>query len=109
MGARGRQFESDIPDPFPRQERGQGKLPMAWFVYILRCRDDSFYTGITWNLKKRIKEHNSGKYLGYTSNRNPVRLTYWEKFMDRIKAARREKEIKGWTRLKKEKLINGLH
>ncbi|MBI4033150.1 MAG: GIY-YIG nuclease family protein [Candidatus Blackburnbacteria bacterium] len=82
---------------------------MAWFVYIVRCTDHSLYTGITWNLKKRIQEHNSKKYIGYTSNRIPVRLVYWERFNDRIQAAKKEKEVKGWVRSKKEKLINSLH
>ena len=82
---------------------------MPWFVYILRCKDESFYTGITWNLKQQIHAHNSGKYNNFTRPRLPVTLTYWEKFSDRFQAAKREKEIKGWSRLKKQKLIDSLH
>lgn len=82
---------------------------MAWFVYILRCKDESFYTGITWNLKKRVSEHNLGKYPNFTKSRIPVKLVYWERFLDRFQAANREKEIKGWRREKKQKLISSLH
>lgn len=82
---------------------------MAWFVYILKCSDESFYTGITWNLKKRISEHNSGTYPNFTKSRLPVSLAYWGKFPDRYKSARREKEIKGWSHKKKELLIQSLH
>ncbi len=82
---------------------------MAWFVYIVSCKDESFYTGIAWNLKKRISEHNSGKYLNFTKSRLPVKLVYWERFYNRFKAAKREKEIKGWRREKKINLIKSLH
>jgi putative endonuclease len=81
---------------------------MPWFVYILRCKDDSLYTGITWNLKNRIRDHNTGKYHGFTKSRLPVKLVYWEKCFNRFIAAKREKEIKGWRRDKKETLINSL-
>jgi putative endonuclease len=73
-------------------------------VYIVQCKDNSFYTGITWNLTKRIAEHNFGKVL-FTKNRRPVRLVYQESFRTRKEAAKREKEIKGWRREKKERLF----
>ncbi|RJQ37010.1 GIY-YIG nuclease family protein [Candidatus Microgenomates bacterium] len=79
-----------------------------YFVYIVKCVDGVYYTGITWNLRKRIKEHNSGIKTPLQKNRLPVKLVYWEKFETRIEAARREKEIKGWRREKKEILINSL-
>ncbi len=82
---------------------------MACFVYILECADGMYYTGITWNLEKRIKEHNLKIKTPLQSSRLPVKLVYWEMFNSRIEAARREKEIKGWTRVKKEKLISSLH
>lgn len=81
---------------------------MSVFVYIVECENKSFYTGITWNLKKRILEHNKGLNIS-TKNKIPVKLVYWEEFEDRIKAAKREKEIKGWSRLKKTNLIVSLH
>ena len=79
---------------------------MTIFTYILRCKDGSYYTGITWNLEKRVLEHNSRVKSPLQNSKVPVELVFWEKFPDRITAARREKEIKGWSRLKKEKLIN---
>lgn len=82
---------------------------MAWFLYIIECKDKSFYTGITWNLKKRIKEHNARVKSPLQLSKIPVKLVYWERFKDRCLAAKREKEIKGWSRLKKIKLINSLH
>ena len=82
---------------------------MAWFLYILRCKDESFYTGITWDLKRRIREHNTRTKSSLQLSKVPVRLVYWERFIDRYMAAKREKEIKGWRRSKKEQLIDSLH
>ena len=75
------------------------------FVYILQCKDGSYYTGITWNIKKRITEHNQGIGTPIQKSRRPVKLLYSEQFKTRIEAAKREKEIKGWRREKKESLI----
>ena len=70
----------------------QCKLQMSWFVYIVECKDKAYYTGICWNLKKRIDEHNKGVYkTSFTKGRLPVQLAYWEKFENRFLAARREK------------------
>ncbi len=82
---------------------------MGWFVYILECKDHSFYTGISWNIKKRIKEHNSRINSSLQLSKLPVKLVYWEKVQDRYKAAKREREIKGWRREKKIKLVSSLH
>ena len=80
------------------------------YVYLLECSDGSYYTGITWNLEKRIEEHNQGIKTPIQPSRRPVKLVYSEDFKTRIEAARREKEIKGWRREKKEKLIkSSLH
>ena len=78
---------------------------MGYFTYIVRCADKSYYTGITWNLTKRISEHNSGVKTSIQKSRRPVELVCWERYDSRKKAAKREKEIKGWRREKKEKLI----
>lgn len=78
-----------------------------WYVYILRCADNSYYTGITNNLKQRISDHNSGKGARYTINRRPVELIYTEKSPNKSSASKREIEIKDMSRAKKEKLING--
>jgi len=80
-----------------------------YLVYIIRCADNSLYTGITWNLKKRVKEHNSRVKSCLQKSKIPVKLVYWERFKDKNKAAKREKEIKGWRKDKKETLISSLH
>ena len=82
---------------------------MTHFAYILRCSDNSYYTGITWNLKKRISEHNSGIKTSIPKSRLPAKLVFWQKFETISLAAQREKEIKGWRREKKEKLIKSLY
>lgn len=73
------------------------------YVYILRCNDNSLYTGWTNNLEKRLKVHASGKGAKYTKARLPIELVYFEEFEDKIEAMRREYVIKQFTR--KEKLI----
>ena len=82
---------------------------MPYFVYIVQCVDKSYYTGITWNLRKRIQEHNARVKTPLQKSKVPVKLVYWEIFVDKISAAKREKVIKGWSRLKKGKLISSLH
>ena len=82
---------------------------MFHYLYIIECKDGSFYTGITWNIEKRLKEHNSRIRSCLQKSKIPVTLVYQEKFNTIKEAARREKEIKGWRREKKEKLINSLH
>ena len=84
-------------------------MPMSWFLYILRCKDESFYTGITYDIKRRVKEHNNRINTSLQISKVPVKLVYWERFIDRYQAAKREKEIKGWNRLKKQKLVDSLH
>lgn len=75
------------------------------FVYVLKCRDESLYTGWTNDLEKRIKTHNSGKGAKYTRGRTPVKLIYYEKYDDKLIAQRREREIKKLSREKKLELI----
>lgn len=75
-----------------------------WFVYILRCSDETLYTGITKNLKRRIKEHNEGRGAKYTRGRRPVKLVYSERSKNRSEAAKRENEIKSMSRSEKERL-----
>lgn len=76
---------------------------MAWFVYVVECKDKSFYTGITWDLQRRIAEHNGRIKTSLQISKLPVRLVYWERFINRFEAAKREKEIKGWKRSKKRR------
>ena len=75
-------------------------------MYILRCSDDSYYTGSTKNLEKRLWEHQSGLGTNHTKKRLPVKLVYYEEY-DRVdEAFYREKQVQGWSRKKKEALIN---
>lgn len=79
------------------------------YVYIVRCKDDSFYTGWTTNIEKRIKVHNKGIGAKYTVSRRPVELVYFETFENKSDALKREYQIKQLTRKQKEKLIKGNH
>lgn len=80
---------------------------MNWYLYIVRCKDNSLYTGITKDLERRISEHNSNNSKGAKSLRSkrPVKLVYFEKFESHKEAARREYAIKHWRREFKLKLI----
>ncbi|MFC1666515.1 GIY-YIG nuclease family protein [Candidatus Omnitrophota bacterium] len=77
-----------------------------WYVYIIRCRDGSLYTGSTTDIHRRIKEHNSGDGGSYTRIRRPVRLLYKENYTNRSKAQKREAQIKSWTKNKKVTLFS---
>jgi putative endonuclease len=78
-----------------------------YYLYILKCKDNTLYTGITNNLKRRIVEHNSSK-LGarYTKSRRPVKLVYSVKFKNRSEALKEEYRIKKLSRVEKLKIIN---
>jgi len=77
----------------------------SYYTYVLRCRDDSLYTGYTDDLKKRINAHNQGNGAKYTRGRLPVELVYYEEFPSRSCAMKREREIKNMTKSKKEALF----
>ena len=74
------------------------------YTYILECKDGSYYTGWTNNLKKRLKDHNDGKGAKYTRSRLPVRLIYFEEYETKEEAMSREFAIKRMTRNEKESL-----
>ena len=78
-----------------------------YYVYILRCSDNSLYCGQTNNLERRIKEHNSDKFKSakYTKGRRPVKLVYFEKYQTVNEALKREYEIKKLPKTKKEILV----
>lgn len=76
-----------------------------WFVYILRCCDDSLYTGITKDLERRVNEHNAGKASRYTRSRLPVSVQYHEMQPDHSAALKRELAIKALARKQKQLLI----
>ena len=82
---------------------------MKGYTYILLCANGKYYTGSTKNLKKRLVEHQAGEGAKFTQKHLPVQLVYYEEY-DRIDTAfYREKQIQGWSRKKKEALINNEH
>jgi len=79
---------------------------MQIYVYMLRCSDGSYYVGLTRDgLDKRVSEHQSGRYPGYTHARRPVKLVWSQDFLRLTDAIACERRIKGWRREKKEALI----
>ena len=78
---------------------------MKNYVYIIKCADDTYYTGWTTNIEKRIKAHNNGNGAKYTKSRRPVSLVYFEILETKSLALKREYAIKQLTRKQKEELI----
>jgi len=78
---------------------------MAWYIYMIECKDGLLYTGITKDLKRRVKQHNSGNGCKFTKYRTPVKLMYNEKVSNRSLALKREIAIKCLLRKKKLELI----
>ena len=76
------------------------------YTYILECSDGSYYVGSTKNLEKRIAQHNAGEGAEYTKHRLPVKLVYFEECLSIEVAFLREKQIQGWSRKKRQALIN---
>src|SRR5215510_12340476 len=87
-----------VPEKF--RETSKKPQQMSFWVYILRCADNSYYTGHTDNLEDRIAKHKAGEIAGHTSTRLPV-----EEFPTREEALACEQQIKGWSRSKKEALM----
>ena len=78
----------------------------TYFVYIIKCCNDSYYIGFTNNLDRRMEEHSSGKNKDcYTFDKRPLELVWFEIFNNVLNAIAIEKQIKGWSRIKKEALI----
>jgi predicted GIY-YIG superfamily endonuclease len=80
---------------------------MSFYTYILRCRDASYYVGHTDDLDVRMVLHQSGILRGYTYSRRPVTLVWYDTFPSRDEAFQAERQLKGWSRQKKEALIAG--
>ena len=80
---------------------------MKTWIYILKCADGSYYTGSTNNLPLRLAEHQAGEEGAYTHCRLPVELVYSQEFPSKHEAFLRERQVKGWSRAKKEALIRG--
>lgn len=78
-----------------------------YFVYLLRCSDNTYYTGVTNDVYRRLAEHQSGDDIhSYTYKRRPVQLVFFAEFSDINSAIEKEKQIKKWSKAKKEALIN---
>lgn len=77
------------------------------YCYILRCTDGSYYIGSTTDLAARLAKHENGTGSRYTSQRRPVEMVYAEEYPDITRARDRERQLKCWTRAKKEALITG--
>lgn len=77
----------------------------TFFIYILKCSDDSYYIGHTDNLENRLADHNKGRVGAYTATRLPIKLVYSELCSSRDEAFLAERKLKKWTRAKKEILI----
>ena len=75
------------------------------FVYILRCADQSFYVGLTQDLDARLKAHNDGRGAAYTFKRRPVSLVYSERYESDTQGLARERQLKRWSRSKKQALV----
>jgi predicted GIY-YIG superfamily endonuclease len=80
---------------------------VTFWVYMLRCSDDSIYTGHTDELERRIAQHGEGAAADYTRWRRPVRLLWSGTFASREEALALERQVKGWSRAKKEALVGG--
>ena len=81
---------------------------MGAYVYILICRDDAYYIGSTRDsLESRVAEHNTGRYGNWTTSRLPARLAFAQHFANITDAIAAERQIKGWSRAKKDALIAG--
>src|SRR6185503_15218139 len=89
--------------------RREYNICMSLYIYILRFSDNSLYIGQTNNLNKRLEEHRNKtlKSAKFTKEHGNFELVYSEKFSNRLESMRREKQLKGWTRAKKEALIKG--
>lgn len=82
-------------------------IAMSFHTYILRCADGSYYVGHSDDLERRLAEHQAGAHGGYTSRRRPVTLLWTQSFQTRDEAFAAERQLKGWSRAKKEALIAG--
>ncbi len=80
---------------------------MKGYIYILECANGKYYTGSTNNLERRLAEHQNGEGANFTKKHLPVKLVYFEEFQRIDEAFYREKQVQGWSRKKKEALING--
>lgn len=103
LSAESKYIERTIPSE--QSESRERESRYMYYVYILECSNKTFYTGITTDLDRRLKEHKSSKGSHYTSYNRGIRIRYSEKYQTRSEACRREAQIKGWSRTKKLALL----
>ncbi len=78
----------------------------TYYIYILLCSDNSYYIGVTNNIQVRVEQHQNGENkTSYTYNKRPIHLIYTEEFVEIKQAIQREKQLKKWSRAKKEALV----
>jgi predicted GIY-YIG superfamily endonuclease len=82
-------------------------MVQPYYVYILRCADDSYYVGSAQDLDSRVKTHNDGRGAAYTFKHRPVHLVYSEPFDSETHAVTREQQLKHWSHGKKQALVDG--
>ncbi|MDR3708997.1 MAG: GIY-YIG nuclease family protein [Capsulimonadaceae bacterium] len=82
-------------------------MSTPYSVYILRCRDGTYYVGSTRDVAERLARHNEGRAATYTAIRRPVVLVYSEDHSDQLAAIRRERQLKGWSHAKRDALVRG--
>jgi putative endonuclease len=90
------------------KNRTMNRRTRMYYFYILRCSDNTLYSGQTNNLEERVKIHNTdnSKSAKYTKYRRPVKLIYFEEYQTLQEAMKREHQVKKWTKIKKEALVN---
>jgi putative endonuclease len=107
VGAEGGRSPTTTPPPFPSKPKAAISPKMAFYTYMLLCADGKYYIGHTEDLELRIAQHQSGHFGGYTLRRRPVELVWSDSFLSRYEALSAERQIKGWSRAKKEALVAG--
>jgi putative endonuclease len=101
------QFPSvECPERSPRARRG-GEVEGQALVYILECSNGSLYVGSSTNIQQRLKDHMAGTAALWTKRLSPFQLVYFKDYPSHLEAARREQQVKRWSRIKKMKLITG--
>jgi len=83
------------------------KIPWKWYVYLIECKDGTYYTGMTWKPDVRLTQHVSKFGSRYTAKHGVKKLVHLEEYEDFEQARRRERQIKDWSQVKKRKLISG--
>lgn len=95
-------------DKLRHHELTKDTIMAKGYMYILKCADDSYYTGSTVNIELRLEQHQSGEGANHTRKRLPVVLVYYEEYQNIADAFYREKQVQGWSRKKKEALIENI-